>query len=241
MTIENTLLLISVISNIVIAIVTIAYVVYTRYLVKVSQKAYRHQLAPVVGIEVGEIKIGKEYGSGRRNLSVAISLKNVGNAPAIEVLVDSEIEYRYSEINGERSIPARFEPSFVPYLLIGETATGRNIAQSYGNTFIAALLDDAREANRLNTHRIVTDPTQEAYKMSVLKIYVYYRNALGQSFRSCYVQEVCVWGSDDIEKDELVLTKIFIPRPKFETKPIGEKEKMRELEARNQKRELCGW
>lgn len=238
---DHTLLVISVVSNAIVAFVTVVYVIYTRYLVHVTQNAYRHQLAPIVGVNVGQIEIGEEFGPQRRNLSVELCVKNIGNAAAIDVQVDSEIEFRYSEIEGVRNIPMRFEPSFVPYLAVGDVASGNEVSQSYGNRCIDALLDDARESHRLNSHRIATDPSQEPYNMSRLKIFVYYKNAIGQSFRSCFTQEISVWKHEDIEKKKLSLTKIFVPRPEFIAMPIDKKSKDREMSERRKKRNLCGW
>ena len=77
--------------------------------VKQSRLTYN----PVIGIKIKSIGISKVFGKDRRNLNVDLELINVGNAPAIEVQIDSEIIYTNSEIKGEKSIPARFEPSMV--------------------------------------------------------------------------------------------------------------------------------
>jgi hypothetical protein len=45
-----------------------------------------------------------------------MEITNVGNAPAIEVLIDAEIELRYSSINNEKRIPARHAPDMIPYI-----------------------------------------------------------------------------------------------------------------------------
>ena len=46
-------------------------------------------------------------------MTVELELTNVGNAPAIELMLDSEVELRYSNINNENLIPARFEPNII--------------------------------------------------------------------------------------------------------------------------------
>ena len=200
-------------------------------------------LAPSVGINVKKISISEVFGPNRRNMSVDLELKNVGNAPAIEVIVDSEVEYRHSSINGEKWIPSRFEPDMIPFLTPGDTSD--KCHPNYGNKFIAHFFDDARESKRLNIHRIETNPTQESYKTSRLYIYCYYRNALGQFFKSSYSIEIGLdpFSNDNIpsndEKCEVFMS--YIPRPSFHVEPITIQAMEKEIQNRNLKRDLCGW
>lgn len=222
-------------------IVTIVYAIFTRHLVKIAKQSFQCQLAPLIGIEIRKIVVGPPFGPKRRQMSVELSVSNVGNAPAINVLIDSEFDFRYSKISGSSTIPQRFEPMAVAFIPQGGTESGPQIAQSYGNSFVSSLLDEAREAHRLNVHRIATNPSQEPYKMSRLKVFTYYRNAVGQYFKSCYSCEVCVFNSKDIDKDKFDLSIIYIPRPEFYAIPIKESEMLKELAERNSRRELCGW
>lgn len=157
------------------------------------------------------------------------------------MLIDSEFDFRYSKINGSSTIPQRFEPMAVAFIPQGGTKSGPQIDQSYGNAFVSSLLDEAREAHRLNAHRIATNPSQEFYKMSRLKVFAYYRNAVGQYFKSCYSCEVCIFDSKDIDKDKFDLSIIYMPSPEFYAVPIKESEMLKELAERNSRRELCGW
>ena len=222
-------------------IVTIVYVVFTWHLVKITKQSFQCQLVPLIGIEIQKIVVGPPFGPKRRQMSVALSLSNVGNAPAINVLIDSEFDFRYSMISGSSTIPQRFEPMAVAFIPQGGTKSGPQVDQSYGNAFVSSLLDEAREAHRLNAHRIATNPSQEPYKMSRLKVFAYYRNAVGQYFKSCYSCEVGIFNSKDIEKDKFDLSIIYVPRPEFYAIPIQESEMLKELAERNSRRELCGW
>lgn len=222
-------------------IVTIVYAVFTRHLVKITRQSFQCQLAPLIGIEIKKIVVGPPFGPKRRQMSVVLSLSNVGNAPAINVLIDSEFDFRYSKISGSSTIPQRFEPMAVAFIPQGRTVSGQQIDQSYGNSFVSSLLDEAREAHRLNAHRIATNPSREPYKMSRLKVFAYYRNAVGQYFKSCYSCEVCIFNSKDIDKEKFDLSIIYIPRPEFYAIPIKESEMLKELAERNSRRELCGW
>lgn len=225
---------------------TAFYAYWTRGILAATASQTRLNLSPVIGITVKRISISAVFGPKRRNMSVEVELSNVGNAPAIEVLVDSEVELRYSSINGEKVVPARFEPYMIPFVKPGDQMADPGVSPSYGNTFITHFFDDARESHRLNLHRIETDPTQESYKTSRLRVMAYYRNSLGQHFRSYYEIEIGFWrknGEKEIPEDNEIcdVNMFYIPRPKFHAEPAREEVISKEIESRNTKRELSGW
>jgi len=180
-------------ATLVLVALTAFYAYWTKGILAATASQARLNLNPVIGITVKKISISEVFGYKRRNMSVDVELSNVGNAPTIEVLIDSEVELRYSSVNGERVIPARFEPDMIPFLKPGDQIAGPGVSPSYGNTFITHFFDDARGSLRLNLHRIDTDPTQESYKTSRLRVIAYYRNSLGQHFRSYYEIEIGFW------------------------------------------------
>ena len=146
----------------------------------------------------------------------------------------------YSSIDGEKVIPARFEPSFVPFVRSAEEMSDPSLFPSFGDTCCAYLLDDFRECHRLNLLRIATDPSKESYKASRLRIMAYYCNNVGQYFRSTYESYL---GLREIPKDdeESKIHQIYVPRPTFHAEPISEDDMNEELRARNSKRHLSGW
>lgn len=75
----------------------------------------------------------------------------------IEVLVDAQIEIRYSNIKGKKVIPAGYEPDMIFFIKPGESVCG--VGSGFGNTLITRFFADVRESRRLNLHRIETDPT----------------------------------------------------------------------------------
>jgi hypothetical protein len=183
---------------------------------------------------------------------VNVRLTNVGNAPAVETRIDSEIELMYSPIKNEYLIPSRFEPDVVPFVWQGETID--NIQLIYGNKFILHFFDAVRESHRLNTHRIETNPSQEAFKTSRLHVNVYYRNSLEQYFYSYFAIEICIHdmiSSRDgksfdpspipAPNESKKVTKVFIPRPVFHAGLITKKEIEDRINKNNNKRELCGY
>ena len=233
-------------ATLVLVGLTAFYVFWTKGILAATAAQARLSLIPVIGITVKSIRISEVFGPNRRNMGVELELSNVGNAPAIELLVDSEVELRYSSIKGVSCVPARFEPNVVPFLKPGDQITGPAVSPSYGNTFLTRFFDDIRESLRLNIHRIETNPTQESFKTSRLAIIVFYRNSLGQHFRSRYEIEIGFWhlnGTKPIPGDDesCDVDMSYIPRPTFHAEPVAEREIEAELAKRNTVRDLCGW
>lgn len=230
--------------TVLLVALTAFYAFWTRGILAATANQSRLSLSPVIGIKITDIWISEVFGHNRRNMSVSLELANVGNAPAIEVLVDAEIELRYSTVKGEKVIPARDEPDMVPYIRPGESVT--DPAPGFGNTLITHFFDDVRESLRLNLHRIETDPTQESFKTSRLRVIVYYRNSLGQYFKSFYETEIALWsdvGNEKLPADNKTakVSQVYIPRPVFHAGVDDEKSASKELEQRNAKRDLSGW
>ena len=178
---------VSLAATMVLVIITGIYVYITKRMLDFTVRQSKLVSNPVIGIRLGHMGISIVYGPSRRNLCIYLNLPNVGNEPAIEVLVDAEIILQYSNIQGEKVIPTRFEPSSISFIRPGEEILEYpSHNPGFGNTCITHLLDDFRECHRLNIHRIETNPTKEAYNASRLRVYVYYRNNLGQYFESTY-------------------------------------------------------
>ena len=233
--------IVSLAATIVLVIITAVYVYLTKRILDSTVRQSNLVPNPVIGIRLGHMGISKVYGPSRRNLSIGLNLTNVGNAPAIEVLVDAEIILQYSNIQDEKVIPARFEPSSISFIRPGEEMPeDPSHDPSFGNTCITHLLDDFRECNRLNIHRIETDPTKEPFNASMLRVYVYCRNNLGQHFESTY--ETYLHLEKIPEDDETIeLSQIYVPRPKFHAGTISKEEMDKSISHRNSERDLCGW
>lgn len=235
--------LLNVSASIILVIVTGIYVYLTKKILEATKQQSQLSLAPAIGINVVSISISKNFGSNRRNMSVNLELTNVGNAPAIEVLLDSEIEYRHTNISGEKFIPSRHAPNSIPFIKPSETLNKYH--PNFGNKFITHFFDEVREATRLNIHRIETNPTQEPYKESRLYIYCYYKNTFGQFFKSSFSIEIGLdpFSKNPIPKDdetcEVVMS--YLPRPNFHIEPITIQKMEDEIQKRNSKRDLSGW
>jgi hypothetical protein len=239
---------ISLASSIVLVAVTGIYVYLTHEILKTTIRQSNLASNPVISIRLGEMTISEVWGDERRSLVIGPNLANIGNAPAIGVLVDGELILQYSNIEGETIIPARFEPIDIPFIRCGEDLPdeqGHN-SLSFGNTCITHLLDDFREEHRLNMHRIATDPSRVHYNASLLRICIYYQNNLGQYFESAYETYLIIGkrlGLDDNipnDNETTTLSQIYIPRPKFSAGPIQNDEVNKRIAERNSKRDLCG-
>ena len=234
------LAIIQIIINIVLVIITAIYVIYTRNLVVLTLKQYNMSSNPVIGIKIKEITISKLFDNGRRNMSIQVELMNIGNGPALDIFIDSEIQYRYTDIKGHVKIPSRFEPAIIPFLKSGESYSGLDIYPCFGNQSVIHFFDDYRESSRLNLHRIETKPYETPYNCSILKIFIYYRNNLEQYFESIYTTEISLFNVEP-GNDELKVSQIFIPRPRFHAGEASKKMINFEIEKRNQIRDLSGW
>jgi len=231
-------------TSVILVVITGFYAHLTRGILIATANQSRLSLIPVIGIKITKIGISEVFGPGRRNMSVALELTNVGNAPAIEVLIDAEVELRYSKINNESVIPARHDPYAIPFIQPGQIATEAN--PNFGNVLVTHFFDDVRESVRLNMHRIETDPRRDSYKTSRLNIFVYYRNSLGRCFKSIYSTEIGIFtqiGADPIPKEyeKSNVSQIFLPRPTFHAGIDSKITFEQDLDRRARKRKISGW
>ena len=207
--------------------------------VQISSLAYN----PVVGIRLGKILLSKEFSRSRRQLTADLDLINVGNAPALEVSVDAGIILHYSDIEGEKLIPARHQLGSIPFIRPGEELVDdpRN-SPNFGNTLISSLLDDFREVSRLDKIKTETK-TKEVDDAPKLKIWVYYANLAGQCFESVYEASLSLGHAGRIpERNEAAeIFQMHIPGPQFHVSPISKRKLAQELSERDNKRDLCGW
>jgi hypothetical protein len=236
-----TISLISLLATLVLVIINGIYIYFTKRTLDVALRQSNLVYNPVIGITLGKVSVSPVFGPSRRQIRVKTNLTNVGNAPAIDVLVDAEIVLSYSNIEGEKIIPAYHEPSSIPFIRSGEeTKDDPRLSPTFGNTCVAHVLADFQEGNRLNVLRIATEPTKMPYNSSMLRVYASYRNSIGQYFESTYEIYLSLEEIPSDKKDSEI-DLIYIPRPKFHAYPISKKELDIKLSERDSKRNLCGW
>jgi|WetSurMetagenome_2_1015567.scaffolds.fasta_scaffold48469_4 hypothetical protein len=253
-------------SNILLILVTGFYVFLTKKILDSSKRELDLSFSPVIGIQIDDITVGPTYNVGsrpndnRRNMSINLTIVNIGNAPAIQVLVDSIVVLKYTDINGVKEIPARFEPSHIPYVIQGQEIGGDVVSQGFGNRCISQMHFDFLNQHLLNRERIQNEPSREPYNSSKIKIFVYYKNHLNQYFISTYETYIYPYSANNVPipgfaptqapistppilpDDQIIqIRQNYIPRPIFIVKPIEENVITSEINVRNRYRNLCGW
>ncbi|SJZ95860.1 hypothetical protein SAMN02745174_02084 [Cetobacterium ceti] len=240
--IKNNLEILNFLTATFLLIVTIIYVFYTKKILESSILSSN----PILGIELKNIIIFKKFeGIDRRQMSIDLILKNLGNSPIIDIYADGEITLNYEDIKGEKTIPQRFEAEFIPFI---EIQNENKISLNFGTRFVKTLICDLEKNIKLNEIRIATNPSQESYSGPIFTINVFYKNNLNKTFMSSYSGRLDVNTLRNIneefvfpgENENIELSILSIPRHKFSTKLITEKEMYSEIKRRDSKRILCG-
>lgn len=247
--------------TIILVLITGYYAIVTNHLVKNSREQILMQYVPVLGVKIKKIEIGGEFGPGRRQLHIDMEITNIGNAPAINVLLDAEIQLQYSNIDNNNIIPSRFEPESIPFILSGNSVKNSDneerlnyFTPGFGNSLVYALLEDFKENERLNLERKENNILVE-YKKPKLSLFLYYQNSLSEFFKSTWevfidLEKISIPQPDGRtylspkypEKNESVkIHELNIPRPIFSTIHISKENIIDEIEKRNLKRDLSGW
>jgi hypothetical protein len=244
------------VTNILLLIITGVYVILTGKMSKFAEKQFKIISNPVIGINVTKMHISKVYGNKRRNLEVCIDVHNLGNAPAIDIQIDGQLEYENSSIDGNKKIPSYTEPRRISYLKSSDSILDSfETKLHFGNKGIIHLFDDFRENERLNRHRIENDKTLEPFPGSKLCVFIYYSNNLGQLFESYFETYICLPKETIIKENKVIIKDKSIPsedeeidldfhpyiRPVFYSKLIEKRDVIKQLKERNNKRDLCGW
>jgi hypothetical protein len=232
----------------VLVSITAYYTYYTKILVNNTERQIRLSQNPVIGIKIHGFYICPEQDNGRRELSIPYSLENIGTHPAIEIFVDSEIELPKGNISGEKIIPARFEPDFIPYLKPNMTIPSEKdrLSQNYGNKLIHQLLVDYIGEDYKNFHphlgspRLWMDDEDLRKIKACITFYVYYRNSFSQYFESVLKVYVHVYKNSK-NMDEYLMYQLNLTGQSFNSNPILKEKMENDIKCRNQKRTLCGW
>jgi len=234
---------IQIIINVFLLLLTICSTYYAKRTVQVARKQLRLTSNPVIGIEVNQIKISEVFEKKfkRREMIVELEIANIGNDPAIEILIDGEIELEYSNIQGETVIPARFTPSQKSFLMLGDKICSERTNLYFGNIFINHFFESSKIMGRMNKQRIKNTPWKDPYQSAKLMVYVYYSNNLGQCFKSKYEIYIYLQGKIPKSNEKADVGMVYIPRPIFCNNIISKDILNKEIEERNKKRNLCGW
>ena len=188
----------SFLSSLIMVIVTVVYVCYTKRQADNSQES--------VNLLLKQIKTDKQpcilpeivgsYGSAfdtstyaRIQAGVNITLRNVGDAPAICVYTICECELQFTkDINGRKK---RLSAALLPYYIQAISAQEiKEISIHFETKEVKRIIEELKKDMDMNWERIRTNPSREHYVGAIIILTVIYKNALGQWFKSIYKREL---------------------------------------------------
>jgi len=195
----------SLVSSIIMVIITIVYVCYTKNQADNSRES--------VNLMIKQIKTEKQpcilpdiigsHGTAfnasnyvRIQAGLDIDLKNVGDAPAISVFTICECELQLSKDSKGRKIrlPAALLPYYVQAVPSDDTS---KIHIHFETEEVKAIVNEISKCMALNWERIQTNPTRSHYTGAVIIITVLYRNVMGQWYQSVLRRELCWFAFDN--------------------------------------------
>ena len=161
----------SLLSSLIMVIVTIVYVGHTK-----RQANYAKESVELVAKQMRIDKqpcivpyVADSYGSAwdatdytRIQLGFEIILKNVGDAPAINVytLADLELQFSHGPDGKKKLLSAVLLPEFVQALSVGEEKT---IHIHFETSEVNKLVQELKKAQEMNWERLRTDPSHHHY------------------------------------------------------------------------------
>lgn len=188
----------SLLSSLIMVIVTIIYVTHTK-----RQANYAKESVELVAKQMKTEKqpcivpyVTNSFGSAfdvseytRIQLEFEIDLKNMGDAPAINIYTLADIELQFTSEPGgnKKCLSATLLPGFVQALAVGEE---KKIHIRFETSEVKALVQELDKAMNMNWERIRTDPTQHAYTGARLIIRVLFKNIMGQWCESILSHEI---------------------------------------------------
>lgn len=183
------------------AIITLIYVLFTyrqmraaQDALKMSAKQLKVDKQPCIVYKEIETSGSNCFYKTRRQLHISMKLQNIGDAPALSIYVFSHLKLQYSE-KALQIVNMEYLPDFIPFL---EVNSKIDVSTRYETYEINMLLEDLTVSSAKNIHRIKTDASKPPYKNADLVIEVYYKNMLGQWFKS----ERCIEILDILEKED---------------------------------------
>ncbi len=188
----------SLLSSIIMVIVTIIYVGHTKRQanyakesVELVAKQMKTEKQPCIVPHIIDSS-GAAFDATedtRIQLGFEVSLKNVGDAPAINIYTLADIELQFTnDADGNKALlPAALLPKFVQALSVGEET---KVHVHFETAEVKAMVKELRKAMDKNWERLRTDPTHHHYTGANLIIRVLFRNIMGQWGESTISYEI---------------------------------------------------
>jgi len=188
----------SLLSSLLMVIVTVIYVGHTK-----RQADYTKESVELVAEQMKTDKqpcivpyVTDSYGSAwdttdytRTQLIFEITLKNVGDSPAINVYTLADFELQFSlDLDGEKKLlSAALLPEFVQALSGGEE---KKIHICFETSEVSELVRELKKAEEMNWERLRTDSSHHHYTGAKLIIRVLFKNIMGQWCESVISHEI---------------------------------------------------
>lgn len=185
-------------SSLIMVVITIIYVGHTK-----RQANYAKRSVELVAEQMKTDKqpciipaVAGSYGSAwsatdytRIQLNFKISLKNVGDSPAINVYTLADIELQFTNDSDEQKklLHASLLPSFIQALSSGEEKETRICFET---AEVNELVRELRKAMSMNWERLRTNPSHNHYTGAKLIIHVFFKNIMGQWCESVISHEI---------------------------------------------------
>lgn len=244
---------------IVLSTITAIYVFFTKELLESERERDLLSYSPFVGINVTEIEMQERY------IRVKTSIRNGGNAPAIDVRADAEIALQVVNIQGESNVPAHFPSNHIPYITDDNEET--TIDFLFGPITVDAVKQDIARALEFGPTKPIPKRLPDGIWQRVgfvmirpeLRIIIFYRNHLKQYFQSVYKANITIksvgrMGEPMLSKDEMTNPCVLLGTNKveiwgnppifdedFTAEPVAELDVRRQLESRDMNRDIGGF
>jgi hypothetical protein len=225
-------------ATLILVIITAVYVKFTQSMMDSAKAQFISQQNPVIGIKVNDMYLGC-ISESYLQFNIDFTLTNLGNAPALEVLIDSEIKSNFFHFKGENVIPSRWV-STIPFIRVGEelysdpqVKNAPFFSQSFNSDVFEIMDKGFKKEQKLNQKRIEKNHEPE-YRSNIFLIDVYCKNSFNHFFKS-HFETYLILG----EKfpDYIEVKPYFEPAQKFYSRPISEDDFKEETASRKLKRE----
>ncbi len=183
--------IINVFLTFILVTITLIYVILTNSISKASKEAVveaQKQLSlskvPVLMIEVLEATGGEYFGNKRRQLSVKIKIKNIGDSPAIKIYAKMKLDYKHVDFE--------YYDELFEYTFIGNIGTNEEVETDmhFETVKIEKMIEDLTICSAKNSFRVKNDPKQSAYQGPDLKLSLVYSNVHNEFFETEFITEI---------------------------------------------------
>lgn len=188
----------SLLSSLIMVVVTIIYVGHTKRQVNYAKESV-DLLAKQMKIEKQPCIVpriidssGSAFGTTedtRIQLGFEINLKNVGDAPAINIytLADIELQFTNDDEGNKKHLSAALLPKFVQALSVGEET---KVHVHFETAEVKTMVKELRKAMDKNWERLRTAQTCHHYTGAKLAVRVLFKNIMGQWGESAITYEI---------------------------------------------------